>query len=344
MRVLVAGGAGYIGSHMVRALAAAGHEPVVFDNLATGHRAAVAPGVALVEGDLLDRVALRACLAAQAPEAVMHFSARSLVAESMVDPALYYTNNVAGTLNLLQAMRAAGVGRFVFSSTAALFGEPETIPIPDDAPTRPINPYGTSKWMVEQILADCDRAYDLRYVSLRYFNAAGAAIDGSIGEDHRPETHLIPLLLQAALGRRRSISVFGTDYPTGDGTCVRDYIHVEDLCTAHLLALDYLAAAGESRTYNLGNGRGFSVREVIDAAQRITGDAIPVEVAPRRPGDPAVLVADSARIRADLGWEPAYPELDTIVAHAWQWHRTHPQGFATVVPAAGDDLRVRPPT
>jgi UDP-glucose 4-epimerase len=342
MRVLVAGGAGYIGSHMVRALAAAGHEPLVFDNLATGHRAAVARGVVLVEGDLLDAGALRACFEAYLPDAVMHFSARSLVGESMADPLLYYINNVTGTLNLLQVMRAAGVHRFVFSSTAALFGEPETVPIPDDALPGPINPYGTSKWMVEQVLADADRAYGLRYVSLRYFNAAGAAVDGAIGEDHRPETHLIPLVLQAALGQRSSISVFGTDYPTDDGTCIRDYIHVQDLCAAHLLALDYLAAGGESRSYNLGNGRGFSVREVIEAAQRVTGVAIPVVEAARRPGDPAVLVADSARIRAELGWEPAYPELDTIVAHAWQWHRSHPRGFPPVVPAAHDATPTRP--
>jgi UDP-glucose-4-epimerase GalE len=329
---------------MVRALLAAGHEAVVFDNLTTGHRAAVPPGVALVEGDLLDPEALRACFATHAPHAVMHFSARSLVAESVQDPVPYYANNVSGTLNLLDSMHANGVTRFVFSSTAALFGEPETVPIPDDAPVRPINPYGTSKLMVERILADCDRAYGLRYVSLRYFNAAGAAADGVIGEDHRPETHLIPLVLQVALGRRRSISVFGMDYPTDDGTCVRDYIHVEDLCSAHLLALDHLAAGGESRAYNLGNGRGFSVREVIEAVQRVTGAPIPVEEAPRRRGDPAVLVADSSRIRADLGWGPIHPELETIVAHAWQWHRTHPQGFETVVPAAGDDVRVHPPT
>jgi UDP-glucose 4-epimerase len=342
MRVLVAGGAGYIGSHMVRGLVRAGHEPVVLDNLTTGHRRSVSSGVALVEGDLLEPEALRACFAAHAPDAVMHFSARSLVAESMADPSLYYTNNVSGTLNLLQAMRTAGVDRFVFSSTAALFGDPETVPIPDDAPARPINPYGASKWMVEQILADCDRAYGLRFVSLRYFNAAGAAIDGTLGEDHRPETHLIPLVLQAALGRRPSISIYGADYPTADGTCIRDYIHVEDLCAAHLLALDHLAAGGESRTYNLGNGRGFSVRAVIDAAQRVTGDVIPVEAAPRRPGDPAVLVADSARIRADLGWIPAYPELETIVTHAWRWHRTHPDGFDTIVPATAEDPRVPP--
>jgi len=327
MRVLVAGGAGYIGSHMVRALLAAGHQPVVFDNLTTGHRESLPPGVALVEGDLLAPAALHGCFAAHRPEAVMHFSARSLVGESVAEPALYYENNVVGTLNLLLAMRAAAVKLFVFSSTAALFGEPEAVPIPDDAPPRPINPYGNSKWMVERILRDWDRAYGVRHVTLRYFNAAGATPDGVIGEDHRPESHLIPLVLKTALGQRPAIAVFGTDYPTPDGTCIRDYIHVDDLCSAHLLALDYLAAGGESRAYNLGNGQGFSVRAVIEAARRVTGATIPVEDVGRRPGDPAVLVADSTRIRADLGWSPAWPALETIVAHAWQWHRSHPEGY-----------------
>jgi len=327
MRVLVAGGAGYIGSDMVRALLVAGHQPVVFDNLTTGHRESLPSGVALVEGDLLDPAALDGCFAVHRPEAVMHFSARSLVGESVAEPALYYANNVAGTLNLLLAMRASAVKRFVFSSTAALFGEPEAVPIPDDAPPRPINPYGTSKWMVERILRDWDRAYGVRYVTLRYFNAAGATPEGVIGEDHQPESHLIPLVLKTALGQRPAVAVFGTDYPTPDGTCIRDYIHVDDLCSAHLLALDYLVAGGESRAYNLGNGQGFSVREVIDAAHRVTGVAIPVEDVDRRPGDPAVLVADSARIRADLGWSPAWPALETIVAHAWQWHRSHPEGY-----------------
>jgi len=331
MRVLVAGGAGYIGSHMVRALLAAGHQPVVFDNLTTGHREAVPPEVSLVEGDLLDPAALHGCFARHRPDAVMHFSARSLVGESVVEPALYYVNNVVGTLNLLQEMRAASVRLFVFSSTAAVFGEPQAVPIADDALANPINPYGTSKWMVERILADWDRAYGVRHVTLRYFNAAGATPDGKIGEDHRPESHLIPLVLKTALGQRPSVAVFGTDYPTPDGTCVRDYIHVDDLCSAHLLALDYLAAGGESRAYNLGNGQGFSVRAVIESARRVTGATIPVEDVDRRPGDPAVLVADSARIRSDLGWSPAWPGLESIVAHAWQWHRTHPSGYGVGV-------------
>ena len=327
MRVLVAGGAGYIGSHMVRALVAAGHQPIVFDNLATGHRAAVVPDAVWMEGDLLDHTALADCFQTHRPDAVMHFSARSLVGESVAEPGLYYTNNVAGTLNLLQAMRAAAVSRFVFSSTAAVFGEPQTVPIPDDAPPHPINPYGTSKWMVERILADWDRAYGVRYVALRYFNAAGASPDGTIGEDHEPESHLIPLVLKTALGQRQAISVFGTDYPTADGTCIRDYIHVDDLCSAHLLALDYLATGGRSCVYNLGNGAGFSVREVIETARRVTGAAILAEQSDRRAGDPAVLVADSTRIRSDLGWSPVYPALEEIVAHAWQWHRSHPHGY-----------------
>ncbi|RMF82935.1 MAG: UDP-glucose 4-epimerase GalE [Nitrospirae bacterium] len=328
MRCLVAGGAGYIGAHMVRALVRAGHAVAVLDNLATGHREAVPGSVPLFEVDLLDREATAQAVAEAAPEAVLHFSARSLVGESVADPARYYANNVTGTLNLLEAMRQVGCRRFVFSSTAALFGEPERLPIDEDHPVRPINPYGASKAMVERLLEDFDAAYGLRYVSLRYFNAAGAAAEGDLGEDHRPETHLIPLVLAAAAGRRPAITVFGTDYPTEDGTCVRDYIHVEDLCDAHLLALDHLAAGGGSRRYNLGNGAGFSVRQVIDTAARVTGRPVPVEEGPRRPGDPAVLVADSRRIREELGWRPRRPELETIVAHAWAWHRDHPEGFA----------------
>ncbi len=327
MRVLVAGGAGYIGAHMVRALLAAGHQVSVLDNLATGHRASVPETVDLIEVDLLDSPAVAAAVAAARPEAVMHFSARSLVGESVVEPALYYANNVTGTLHLLAAMRAAGCTRFVFSSTAALFGNPERTPIDESHPVAPINPYGASKQMVEQILAHFDAAYGLRYCALRYFNAAGAAPGGAIGEDHRPESHLIPLVLKTALGQREAITVFGTDYATADGTCVRDYIHVDDLCTAHLLALDHLAAGGDSRRYNLGNGAGFSVREVIDTACAVTGRKIPVVEGPRRPGDPDTLVADSGRIIADLGWRPRYPELSTIIDHAWQWHRRHPEGY-----------------
>jgi len=312
---------------MVRALLGAGHQVVCLDNLATGHRAALPAGVRLLEVDLLDGPAVAAAVRDAAPEAVMHFSARSLVGESVVEPALYYANNVTGTLHLLGAMGAAGCDRFVFSSTAALFGNPERTPIDETHPVAPINPYGASKQMVEQILADFDRAYGLRYVALRYFNAAGAAPGGEIGEDHRPESHLIPLVLKTALGQREAITLFGTDYPTADGTCVRDYIHVDDLCTAHLLALDHLAAGGESRRYNLGNGAGFSVREVIDTARTVTGREIPVVEGARRPGDPATLVADSRRITGELGWRPRYPELATIIDHAWQWHRRHPEGY-----------------
>ncbi|NCO57588.1 MAG: UDP-glucose 4-epimerase GalE [Nitrospirae bacterium CG18_big_fil_WC_8_21_14_2_50_70_55] len=327
MQVLVAGGAGYIGAHMVRALLAAGHQVSVLDNLATGHRAALPAGVALAQVDLLDSAAVAAAVAAAAPAAVMHFSARSLVGESVVEPELYYANNVTGTLHLLAAMRAAGCGRFIFSSTAALFGNPLRTPIDEDHPIAPINPYGASKQMVERILADFDVAYGLRYCALRYFNAAGAAPGGEIGEDHRPESHLIPLVLKTALGQRPAITLFGTDYPTPDGTCVRDYIHVDDLCTAHLLALDYLAEGGASRCYNLGNGAGFSVREVIDTARAVTGREIPVVEGERRPGDPAVLVADHQRIIAELGWQPRYPALATIIDHAWQWHQSHPAGY-----------------
>ncbi len=341
MRVLVAGGAGYIGAHMVRALVRAGHQVTCLDNLATGHRGAVPAGVCLFEVELLDAPQVVAALAEARPEVVMHFSARSLVGESVADPALYYANNVTGTLHLLAAMRQVECDRFVFSSTAALFGNPVRTPIDEDHPVAPINPYGASKAMVEQILAHFDAAYGLRYCALRYFNAAGATPGGEIGEDHRPESHLIPLVLKTALGQRPAITIFGTDYPTDDGTCVRDYIHVEDLCSAHLLALDHLVAGGESRRYNLGNGAGFSVRQVIDAARAVTGREIPVQEGARRPGDPAVLVADSRRIVADLGWQPRYPELETIVAHAWAWHQRHPEGFGGGRAARAQGLGVR---
>jgi len=312
---------------MVRALLGAGHPVTCLDNLATGHRASLPDGVRLLEVDLLDGEAVTAAVSEASPEAVMHFSARSLVGESVTEPALYYANNVTGTLHLLAAMRAAGCDRFVFSSTAALFGNPERTPIDESHPVAPINPYGASKQMVEQVLAHFDVAYGLRYVALRYFNAAGAAPGGAIGEDHRPESHLIPLVLKTALGQRDAITIFGTDYATTDGTCVRDYIHVDDLCAAHLLALDHLAGGGESRRYNLGNGAGFSVREVIDTARAVTGRDIPEVEGERRPGDPDTLVADSGRIIAELGWQPRYPELATIIDHAWQWHRSHPNGY-----------------
>lgn len=319
-RILVVGGAGYIGSHMVLALEAAGYAVTTLDNLSTGHRDAVLAGD-FVEGDLADRDTLERLFEGDAYAGVMHFAASSLVGESMQHPAKYYRNNVAGTLNLLDAMRAHGVKHFILSSTAATFGEPLRVPIDEAHPQQPINPYGRSKHMVEQILADYDQAYGLRSVSLRYFNAAGADPRARVGERHDPETHLIPLVLRAASGRRASVTVLGEDYDTPDGTCLRDYIHVDDLCQAHLLALEYLLEGGATTAFNLGNGNGFSVQEVIQTAREVTGRDFPVEIGPRRPGDPARLVADAKRAHAELGWRPRYAELATIVAHAWQWEQ-----------------------
>ena len=318
MKILVVGGAGYIGSHMVALLGESAHEVVTLDNLSHGYRDAVHYG-AFVEADLADKDALERLLSAGAFDAVMHFASYIQVGESVVEPAKYYENNVSNTLNLLDAMVKHGVKHFIFSSTAAIFGEPEYTPIDELHPTLPINPYGRTKLYVEQILADYDRAYGLKSVCLRYFNAAGAHPDGSLGERHVPETHLIPLVLQAASGRRDAISVFGRDYPTPDGTCVRDYIHVMDLCEAHLLALETLVEDGESAAYNLGNGNGFTVQEVIDSAMRVTGREITVVDAPRRDGDPAHLVADSTMAKRVLGWQPQYADLDTIIRHAWEW-------------------------
>jgi UDP-glucose 4-epimerase len=305
---------------MVRYLLASGHQPVVFDNLSTGHRAAVAHA-RLVEGDLLDRSALTALFGSTRFDAVMHFCARSLVGESVAEPYAYYENNVSGTLNLLQAMRAAGVDRLVFSSTAAVFGQPQAPLIDEEHPTRPINPYGASKLMVERILADAHRAYGLRSVALRYFNAAGADTSGEIGESHQPETHLIPNVLRAALGHGTGLKVFGDDYATSDGTCVRDYVHVNDLAAAHLQALGFMDAHDGAHVFNLGNGQGFTVLQVIEAARQVTGVPIACERAPRRAGDPAVLVASSARARELLGWQPAYGKIEAIIETAWRWHR-----------------------
>jgi UDP-glucose 4-epimerase len=320
MKILVCGGAGYIGSHMVRHLRANGHEAVVFDNLSTGHRQAVGEA-SLVEGDLLDPAALATLFAAHRFDAVMHFCARSLVGESVQQPYAYYRNNVAGTLNLLQAMQAAGVERLVFSSTAAVFGNPQADLIDEDHPTAPINPYGASKLMVERMLADAATAYGLRSVALRYFNAAGADPAGTLGESHDPETHLIPNVLRAALGTGSSLKVFGDDYATRDGTCVRDYVHVNDLASAHLAALAFMGAHEGAHVFNLGNGQGFSVLEVIEAARRVTGADIGFEVAPRRLGDPPVLVAASNRAREVLGWIPEFTDIGDIIATAWTWHR-----------------------
>lgn len=318
MKILVVGGAGYIGSHMVKMLFDAGHEVVTLDNLVAGYRDAVLGGE-FVYGDIADREMLDRLFAFHQFDGVMHFASHIQVGESVRDPAKYYRNNVANTQNLLDAMVAHGVRRFVFSSTAAIFGEPSYTPIDESHPKYPINPYGRSKLMVEQMLADYDQAYGLSSVCLRYFNAAGAHMDGLLGERHDPETHLIPLILQAAAGRREAISVFGRDYPTADGTCIRDYIHIMDLCQAHLLALEQLTQGGTSAAYNLGNGNGFSVQQVIDVARKVTGREIKIIDAPRREGDPAVLVADSTLAREKLGWVPSHADIETIIQHAWQW-------------------------
>ncbi len=325
MKVLVTGGAGYIGSHAARLLQRAGHEVWVYDNLCLGHRAAVSAG-RLIEGQLMDRPRLVETLSDRGIEAVMHFAAFAAVGESVADPAKYYQNNVVASLNLLEAMRAAGVKLIVFSSTTATYGVPERLPITEEEPQRPINPYGFAKLVVEHALADYARAYGLGYAALRYFNAAGASPEGDLGEDHDPETHLIPLVLQVALGQRPHITVFGDDYPTPDGTCIRDYIHVDDLGAAHVLALEKLEA-GQGLQLNLGTGRGHSVREVIEACRRVTGHPIPAQIGPRRPGDPPELVADARKAQRVLDWQPQYPEIEAIVRTAWKWHASHPRGY-----------------
>ncbi|WP_312283636.1 UDP-glucose 4-epimerase GalE [Candidatus Igneacidithiobacillus taiwanensis] len=318
--VLVVGGAGYIGSHISKMLAQSGYEVLVLDNLSSGFRDAVRYGQ-LIEGDLADQSLLEQVFSKERIDAVLHFAALSQVSESMCEPARYYRNNVANTQNLLDSMLRHDVRRFIFSSTAAILGEPEYTPIDEDHPQRPINPYGRTKRMVEEMLADYDQAYGLRSVSLRYFNAAGADPGGELGERHDPESHLIPLVLQAASGRLKNIAIYGNDYPTSDGTCVRDYIHVWDLCSAHLLALEHLMADGESAAYNLGNGKGFSVQEVIDTARKVTGQSIPVVLQGRRSGDPGILVADSQKARQELGWQQRFAELETIISHAWEWEQ-----------------------
>ncbi len=323
MRIVVTGGAGYIGGIVAQLLVDTGHQVVVYDNLARGHREAVPSAAELVVADIADREVLSRVLAGA--DAVMHFAGWIEAGESMRLPEIYFRNNTASTLTLLETMHAVGVDRLVFSSTAALYGDPETTPIVEEARLEPVNAYGESKLLVERMLAWFHRVHGLRYASLRYFNAAGATRER--GEAHEPETHLIPLVLQVALGKRPHISIFGSDYPTPDGTCVRDYIHVSDLATAHRLALDAL----ETRTrlvYNLGNGAGYSVREVIDVVSRVTGRTIEAVEAPRRAGDPAVLVASSARIREELGWLPQHSSLDAIIESAWRWHLTHPNGYS----------------
>jgi UDP-glucose-4-epimerase GalE len=321
-RILVTGGAGYVGSHACKALAAAGYLPVTYDNLARGHEWAVRWGPC-EPGDILDRARLDAVIARHRPSAVVHFAALANVGESVADPASYLRNNVAGSLTLLEAMRDHAIARIVVSSTCAVYGNPQTVPIGEDAALHPLNPYGRSKLMVEQMLDAFAAAHALRPIVLRYFNAAGADPDGEIGEAHDPETHLIPLALDAASGRGGRLTVFGDDYDTPDGTCIRDYVHVGDLANAHVSALKALEAGSTRGTFNLGTGNGYSVRQIIGAVEAVTGLAVPVAAGPRRAGDPPVLVADGARARAELGWKPGFEGLDAIVATAWAWHRKH---------------------
>ena len=326
MNLFVTGGAGYVGSHCVRALCDAGHGVVVLDNLSQGHRSAVDPRATFVEGDLSDTSLLRSLLSADGVDGVMHFAAHLDVAESVRNPLKYYDNNVTNTIGLLTAMRDAGVKRLVFSSTCAIYGEPRSVPIAEEAAQAPINPYGHTKLAMEWAMRDSAEAWGLGGCALRYFNAAGAAADATIGEDHNPETHLVPVVLQVALGRRESVYVFGDDYPTPDGTCLRDYIHVEDLAAAHLRAIE-TQPIGLFRCYNVGTGRPASVREVIEAARCVTGHAIPVKITSRRPGDPAQLYADPTKIKAELNWSPRYTDIARIVETAWAWHQDHPCGY-----------------
>lgn len=327
MAILVLGGAGYIGSHTVYELIDAGRDVVVADNLVTGFRQAVHPKARFYEVDIRNKKAMDALFEKEHIEGVIHFAASSQVGESMVDPLKYYDNNLWGTISLLESMVEHGVDKIVFSSTAATYGEPERVPILEYDRTQPTNCYGETKLAMEKMMSWTSRAHGLRYVALRYFNACGAHASGEIGEAHDPETHLIPVILQVPNGQREKISVFGEDYPTKDGTCVRDYIHVTDLARAHILALDYLIKGGENNVFNLGNGVGFTVKEVIDVARKVTGHAIPAESCPRRAGDPAQLVASSDKAKTVLGWKPQFNDLETIVSTAWAWHKAHPHGF-----------------
>lgn len=327
MKVLVLGGAGYIGSHTVYELIENGHNVVIVDNLETGHLEAVHPKAVFYKGDVRDRSFMNQVFQDEKVDAVIHFAANSLVGESMVKPLKYYDNNVCGAKVLLEAMVANGVNKIVFSSTAATYGEPESIPILETDRTEPTNTYGETKLAMEKMFKWTSKAHDLRYVSLRYFNACGAHKSGQIGEAHNPETHLIPLILQVPLGKRSHVNIFGDDYDTKDGTCVRDYIHVTDLADAHIKAVEYLMEGKESNIFNLGNGVGFTVKEVIDVARKVTGDEIKAEVVPRRAGDPAKLVASSEKARTVLGWQPKHADIESIVESAWNWHKNHPNGF-----------------
>ncbi|MFC1762035.1 UDP-glucose 4-epimerase GalE [Planctomycetota bacterium] len=326
MNILVCGGAGYIGSNMVALLEQAGHTPVVYDNLSKGHKSALR-GARFVQGDLADYDLLVKTLKTETIEAVMHFAAFIEVGESVHEPLRYYHNNVCNTHTVLSAMEAVGVNKFVFSSTAATYGMPEQVPIAETFTKRPINPYGETKWASERMCHWQAEAGKLRYAALRYFNACGAGQNATLGEDHRPESHLIPLIIQAAMGQRKDIKIFGTDYDTIDGTCIRDYIHIEDLCRAHLLALNHLDSKSEL-VYNLGNGSDYSVRQVIDTVRQVSGEEFKVTEVERRPGDPAILTANATKARQELGWETQYPELETIVATAWKFHTAHPDGYA----------------
>lgn len=327
MNVLVVGGAGYIGSHCVRQLQAAGHRPVVLDNLVFGHRAAVDPAIPFYECDLGDPAPVAKILREEAIDLVMHFAAFAYVGESVTEPRKYYENNFVATLRLLETMLDCGVKRFVFSSTCATYGEPDTLPMVETLPQAPINPYGQTKLDVENCLKAFAHAYGLSFAAFRYFNAAGAAEDGTIGEDHDPETHLIPLVIDAATGRREHIKIFGTDYDTPDGTCLRDYVHVDDLARAHIAVFEKLEQPGAAHFYNLGTGRPNSVREIIAAVEAVTGLKVPVVEAPRRAGDPAALYADSSKAQAELGWQIKFTDVRAIIATAWKWHQSHPNGF-----------------
>ena len=330
MAILVCGGAGYIGSHTVRQLVAAGEEVIIVDNLSTGHRAAVSPDVKFFECDIRDKSALKKIFSENKIEAVFHFAAFIEAGESVKLPLKYFSNNVCGMQILLEAMTECGVDKIIFSSSAAVYGEPEKIPIDEGDKTFPTNPYGETKLMMEKMMRWVGAANGVRFVSLRYFNASGASLDGSIGEDHHPESHLIPLILQVPLGKRDHITIFGTDYPTPDGTCIRDYIHVVDLAEAHLLALKYLRGGGDSNFFNLGTGHGFSVKEIIDAAEKVTGLKIKKVFGSRRAGDPARLIASGEKARKILGWAPCFDDVEKIIATAWKWHTLHPKGYEEV--------------
>ena len=326
--ILVTGGTGYIGSHTVYALIEKGEDVVIIDNLETGHIEAVHPQARFYQGDIRDRAFVDSVLDKEKIDAVIHFAANSLVGESMSNPLKYYDNNVNGTKVLLQSMVAHGLNKIVFSSTAATYGEPERVPILETDKTEPTNAYGETKLSMEKMFKWTDSAHGVKYVSLRYFNACGAHVSGEIGEAHSPETHLIPLILQVPLGQREAISIYGDDYPTADGTCIRDYIHVTDLAQAHILAVEYLMKGNDSSIFNLGNGIGFTVKEVIDTARKVTGHPIPATVTPRRAGDPAQLIASSEKAKTVLGWNPQHADLEEIISSAWKWHSTHPHGFA----------------